>query len=199
MWGETPSRPMIDWGIALTRWVIRLAPRRTASVATSVNAILLMCASASQQPSYDSTYLCRIENTIPRCPKSQTTSTTPHISGAAVMICTPTGASSSMSQSSLMTKFCAPNMSSNEANPFGADRMWRGAWAPRLDEGALCVAPQKCSAIINPFGEVILVDTLAAEREECAGRKQDSGETGSYCHSPSYLTESEFKLKLKSR
>jgi hypothetical protein len=63
------------------------------------------------------------------------------------MIHTPTGVSSSMSQSFLMTKFCALYMSSNEVNPFGADRMWRGAWAPRLDEGPLCVPPQKSRAI----------------------------------------------------
>ena len=51
MWGDAPSRPMIDgsrwwsWGMALKRCVIRLAPRRTASVATSVDAILSVCTS----------------------------------------------------------------------------------------------------------------------------------------------------------
>lgn len=122
-----------SWGMALKRWVIRLAPRRTASVATSVDAILSVYGSQRvNNRQGDSTYLCPSENTIPRCPRSRTASRTPHISGAAVMIRTPTGVSSSMSQSSLMIRFCAPYMSSNEANPFGADRMWRGAWAPRL-------------------------------------------------------------------
>lgn len=75
-------------------------------------------------------YLCPIENTIPRCSSSCTASSTPLISGAAVMMRTPRGASLSISQSSLVARFSTPYISSNDAKPCGGDRICRGACAP---------------------------------------------------------------------
>jgi hypothetical protein len=107
--------------------------------------------SVTPQTEGDLTYLCPIENTISRWSSSRTASSTPLISGAAVMIRTPTEASSPMSQSFLIARFCGPYISSNEAKPLGADRIWRGACAPRL---ATCMkGPSACHpSSVAPFG-----------------------------------------------
>ena len=117
--------------MALKRWVMRRAPRRTASVAKSVVAMLAMYSENERRlGGRDSTHLCPMENTIPRWSNSGSASSTPVISGAPVMMRTPTGASLSMSQSSLVARFCSPYTSSNEAKPFGEERICRGACAP---------------------------------------------------------------------
>lgn len=95
-----------------------------------------------RQRRFDILYLCPIENTIPRWSSSCTAPSTPVISGAAVMMRTPRGASLSISQSSLVARFSIPYISSNEAKPFGGDRICRGACAPLL---ASCMkGPSAC-------------------------------------------------------
>ena len=93
---------------------------------------------------------CPIENTIPRWSSLGTAPSTLMVSGA-VMIRTPRGASYSTSQHSFIARFRAPHISSNEANPFGEDRMSRGAYTLRL---ATCMkGPSVCRPrSLAPFG-----------------------------------------------
>lgn len=141
--GEAPRSPMMDgsrWcscGIALKRCVMRRAPRWTAAVAMSVDAMLAVPVRqhCKLSPALDwevlDADLCPIEKTTPLFAAVSAALSTPSISGAAVMIRTPT-ACSSMSQSSWCARFRAPYTSSNAANCAAADTRKCGACAPRF-------------------------------------------------------------------
>jgi len=77
-------------------------------------------------------YLWPIEKRIPRLWRSHAASSTPLISGAAVMMRTPRESPPSISQSSLAARFSVPYVSSNETKPFEGDWISTGACAPRF-------------------------------------------------------------------